>query len=360
MQWYADQKYGPARTALEFDKTAMPAEQFLRGWQSQPGAIGSARNQGIEHRVLQVLRYAGAIIFDFNRRNHPVPRVSDREAHDRATSQGNRALTVERHDRIPDEIQKRLHDLVAIEVDERQAWIVVPDKCQLLRFFRLDDANNILEQLVYVDRLFVRWSTRSEQSVDESGKTIGLADDDIRVLLQLVLDELPLEQLRRTADAAERILNFVCKLPDHLPAGTMLYQQRIFAADFRTPRDIHELNQKRSAGTLDRRDVAIHDAFVGMHLGRGKVHFIRIVITCFYDAAQDIAQLGIIIDETQQGLPFCTLLADAENVLGGRVQADDQQARVKQDDARTQAVEYALGFVVEGAAVVRLRRPLAG
>jgi len=44
--------------------------------------------------------------------------------------------------------------------------------------------------------------------------------------------------------------------------------------------------------------------------------------------------------------------ADAEDVLGRRVQVNDKQAVVKQDDARTQAVENAAGVGLERAVAV--------
>ena len=58
-----------------------------------------------------------------------------------------------------------------------------------------------------IDRLLVGRSARSEQRIDECRESISFADDDVRVLAQLILVELTLEQLRGAADAAERVLD---------------------------------------------------------------------------------------------------------------------------------------------------------
>ena len=71
------------------------------------------------------------------------------------------------------------------------------------------------------------------------------------------------------------------------------------------------------------------------------------------DPAQDVAQLGIIIEQSQQGFTARTTLADAENVFRGGVQAQDEQVPVQQDNAGTQAVEDALCLVADVAVVAR-------
>lgn len=90
-----------------------------------------------------------------------------------------------------------------------------------------------------------------------------------------------------------------------------------------------------------------------MYLGRAKVHFIRVVIAGFNHPAQDIAQLRLIIDEAQQGLARSTLCADTEDIFRGRIQTDDQEARVEKNDASTQGFENPPGVVVEDAVVTR-------
>jgi hypothetical protein len=51
------------------------------------------------------------------------------------------------------------------------------------------------------------------------------------------------------------------------------------------------------------------------------------------DAAQDFAQLGLVVDELQQRLTPGSRAADAENVFCRWIYVDNQQAVIKKDDA---------------------------
>ena len=93
-----------------------------------------------------------------------------------------------------------------------------------------------------------------------------------------------------------------------------------------------------------------------MHFGWPQTQLVRIVIAGRNYPAEDVAQLRFIIDKSQQRLATRAPLADAENVLRGRIQADDEQVLVEQNDARAQAVEYVRGFSVDGPVVVGSRR----
>ena len=73
----------------------------------------------------------------------------------------------------------------------------------------------------------MRRAARSEQGIDESRLAVGLAYYDAGVFVQLFVIQLPVEELRGTAQPAERIFYFMCELTNHLPASTMLNEQRI-------------------------------------------------------------------------------------------------------------------------------------
>ena len=65
------------------------------------------------------------------------------------------------------------------------------------------------------------------------------------------------------------------------------------------------------------------------------------------NARQHIPQFGFIIDELQQGFAAGAAAADSEDVLGGRVQVDDEQVVIEQDDPGAQAVDYVRGVFVQ-------------
>jgi LPS O-antigen subunit length determinant protein (WzzB/FepE family) len=48
-------------------------------------------------------------------------------------------------------------------------------------------------------------------------------------------------------------------------------------------------------------------------------------------------------------LASCAPAADPEDVLGGGIEVDNQEAVIKQDDARIQAVQYAVCFAAKRA-----------
>jgi len=91
-----------------------------------------------------------------------------------------------------------------------------------------------------------------------------------------------------------------------------------------------------------------------MRLCNTQAHFIGVMIARLANPGQDIAKLRFIVDETQQRPTAGAFFADAEDVLSGRVKANDQQAIIQQDNARIQAVEDTFGVVVKGAVATGL------
>lgn len=96
--------------------------------------------------------------------------------------------------------------------------------------------------------------------------------------------------------------------------------------------------------------MTVDGALIGMHFGRRQFHFVGVVIAGRRDARQDFPHLGLVVHKPQQRLAACTLTADAKNILSGRVEVNDKQAFVKQDDAGRQAVEDVAGVGVERSA----------
>lgn len=96
-----------------------------------------------------------------------------------------------------------------------------------------------------------------------------------------------------------------------------------------------------------------------MHLCRRQVQFIPVMVAGRYNAAQDVAHLGFVVDQLQQGLAARACLADAEDVLGCRIERNDQQVDVEQNDAGTQVIENMAGSFAQppaapGTGVARL------
>jgi len=209
-------------------------------------------------------------------------------------------MAIKRGDRIAHEVQERLHHLVAIEVDLRQARIVIAVHGQLFLVFRLDKAHDVLEEFVHVDWLLIWRAARAKQSIDQSCEPICLADNDIRVFSLLCIIELTLQQLRCTADTTEGVLYLMRKLSNHLPTRTVLNQQRVLAADLVAACYVGHFNQQRSTVDVDWRHPALNRAFVGVYLGRRQVYLVRVAVAGCGDAAEDFPELRLIIDQLEK------------------------------------------------------------
>jgi len=70
-----------------------------------------------------------------------------------------------------------------------------------------------------------------------------------------------------------------------------------------------------------------------MHFSRRQPQFVGEVIAACEHTAQDIAHFWFVVNESQQRFTSRTLLTNAQYILGRRVEADDQQVLIQQDDA---------------------------
>ena len=131
----------------------------------------------------------------------------------------------------------------------------------------------------------------------------------------------------------------------------MLYQQRILTTDPRPSCNVRHFDKQCSIANIKWRNATINNALFRVYLRRAESHLVRVVVARFQDTTKDVSQLWFVIDQLQQGLTFGSLCAYTEDVFGGRIEACDQQARIEQDDARTQAVEDSSGILVKGSVV---------
>src|SRR4029450_6760537 len=94
------------------------------------------------------------------------------------------------------------------------------------------------DRLVDVGAPVRRQPVRSKKPVDERLQAVGLADDHLCVLDQLRAVELPLEELRRAADTAQRVFDLVREASDQLAIGLLLLEQALLARDFQLLVDV--------------------------------------------------------------------------------------------------------------------------
>ena len=129
-------------------------------------------------------------------------------------------LSVKRLGCIFFDIEKHLQQLLTVTPECWNRNVIVPDKRESLRKLSQNDLPDPLQHFVDVDvRKRPPRAVRGEQPVNEILQPVRLADDDSGVLTELRIRELPFEELRRAPDSAERVLDFVSEVPEHLTAG---------------------------------------------------------------------------------------------------------------------------------------------
>jgi hypothetical protein len=133
------------------------------------------------------------------------------------------------HDRlrgVARNVQNGLDQLLAIADQFRQAGVVVAATISVCRKLRGQQAAHAFENLVDVDRARLHRPMRRKQALHQVLQAVGFLDDDLGVFAQAGIVEFVLEQLRRTANAAQRILDFVRQVADQLAVGLLLLEQR--------------------------------------------------------------------------------------------------------------------------------------
>src|SRR5450631_707065 len=169
---------------------------------------------------------------------------------------------------------------------------------------------------------------------------IGLADDDASVFAQTGVQQLALEQLCGAPQTAERIFDFMGKLPDHQPAAAELRQQRIFARQSPMLRDVLDLQQqaRRAMSDDDLSNRAVEYAVDSTRRGPGQL--------TLNDA---LAARPGTFEEVLQGLGAARKFDErpAERLIGtqaqqgltGGIQVVDVKILIEKKDAGHQRIE---------------------
>ena len=88
---------------------------------------------------------------------------------------------------------------------------------------------------------------RSKHAVHQPLQAVGLLDDHLRVFAQFRLIQLALEELRRAAQAAQRVLDLMGEVADQLAVRLLLKDEALFARIAQLLLDGTQLCQQRQA-----------------------------------------------------------------------------------------------------------------
>ena len=150
-----------------------------------------------------------------------------------------------------------------VDLGVRQRRIVVALDQHAGARFAAQQAVHVLADLVDVDERLLRRARRADHRIDQRRQAVRLADDDAGVLAQ-VLVQLALEQLRGAAQTAERILDLVRELPNHLAARVEARHQLVLARDALALRRVGDFQQQVFAleFAVERRHRHVDDAML--------------------------------------------------------------------------------------------------
>src|SRR5580658_6293979 len=214
-QRQADAEHRAPRLALEFDDAAMVADHFGDERQAEAAAVALGADEGIEEMLCQLFGDAFAVVDDLDdqRQVDAAVAAGDGQTHAVAVGGGDLDLAaLRRHGLggVLDEIQEQLNQQVAVAVHRRQRGIVILDEAHMAGEARLRDEAHAVQHFVDVGAAALDRPLVGEHlhAVDEGADAIALVADEPRQLAVAGAGIL-LQELRRAADAGERVLHLM-------------------------------------------------------------------------------------------------------------------------------------------------------
>jgi hypothetical protein len=247
-------------------------------------------------------------------------------------------LPSDRLRRVSGDVQEDLNQLFPITHQFRQAGIVVAADPERGRKLRGEQAAHALEDLVDVHRAGLHRAVRRQQAAHQILQTVGLLDDHLGVFAQAGIVEFPFEQLRCTSDAAERVLDFVHQVSYQFAVGVLLLDQALFPCGPKLLIYWPKLDKKRGSVGIYRVHRAIQLKYVATSEPQLDV-LPGIAPAVMQNAVQGREQLRRALHDALQRAAGEDLVADLQQVLGGRIQVADCQALVEENNRRRQQVK---------------------
>ena len=217
--------------------------------QTQPRAFGAGGDHRVENAVDHLGRNARPVIFHIDANGQPVAGRADGDLALRARAQGDHAALLGRLQglhAVAHNVEQHLDQLLALAIQVGNGGVVVAQQRNAGRQLGSHQLPHVLHHLVNVEPAVLRQLIGPQQPVHQILQAIGLANDDLRVLAVIGRRQLHLQQLRRTADAAQRVLDFVGQAADQLAAGLLMGDLPLLAGDAQMP--VQRLHFDQQAG----------------------------------------------------------------------------------------------------------------
>jgi len=267
-QRHRDSEQRPARLALAFDRALVLRDEGLRERETQTRPALAPRYQGIEDAISDGLRDARTVVLDMQFQCQAIALLAQRDLpcdpraqHDAGVADGTPLGECQRG--VVGDVEHRLDQLLAVADEVGDRGVVVALDRQAPGELGQDQRPHPLAHLVDVHvGHHVGAAMRRQQAVDQGLQPVGLVDDDLGVLRQALGLDLHLQQLRRAADAAERVLDLVRQVADQLLVGLYLAERALLAVLARLLLDLDQLDQ-RGLGALQLVDDHMHRQRLG-------------------------------------------------------------------------------------------------
>ena len=154
--------------------------------------------------------------------------------------------------RVAHDVEHDLDQLLLVAMHFRQAQIVIALDDQTFGQFGQHHAAHAFQHLVDIERTEMGRVLRREQFFHQRAQTVRFLDDDLGIFAQRRFFQFLLQQLRRAAYAAQRVLDFVRQIAQQQTIGLRLVQHLFFARQFQRPVYGVKFQQQRIRAELQR------------------------------------------------------------------------------------------------------------
>jgi len=338
---------------VALDRPAVASDQILRNGQAQPRPLGPTRDHGIEDLLGEFARDAGAVVDDVDPDDQAVAMVADGELALRTRGQNDlrrmAALRLGQHrlDGVAHDVEDGLDQLVRVGPEQRQTGVVIAAHADARMTFGRHQRADAFHDFMDVDLDHARQAIGAEQGIDQLLQPVGLGHDHPRVVAQLGIVDLGVQQLGGAAEATERILDLMCQSAHDGPARLLLGQQIFFPGDpqmavllvefeHQGTRTVHEPDRRHHAVDHDRGGLD-HGLEIQVHLafGVGRLAAQRL--------EQTFSQTFPLRHQRVQRGVHQAPGAGAEQHFGGAVEVADTQCAVQDQHRARQLVQQRRG-----------------
>ena len=309
-------------------------------------------DQRIENARAQLGGHAGAVVLDLHARHQPMAHRADAHVGQRTRAQHDAAaLARPPAARCAPTLSSAWMIWLRSSMRARQARIVVALDQHGRRRFGAQQVIHVLAQLVHVHRCPspAAGSDPTIESTSAASRSASVMMTRGVFAAALALAQLPVQQLRGAAQAAERILDLVRELANHQAAAVQAREQVVVARDALRCVASASSSSRCVPVTWPSSGVTVRSstrASRGEPIGRTVSSRSEMPCAGVERAAQDADEAVRVVQEIAERPAARLVQAERQQVLRGDVRVDGAELRIEHDDAGGQRIEQIRGIEV--------------